>query len=109
MGDIPDLSKYEKYEELTQGKLHYYEAGTGRDVLLLHGMGVYTSADTFLFVFELLAEKYHVIASDHLGFGKSSRVFENGPTFDVIVDGHREFLYKKGIGRVDVIGHSAGA
>ena len=108
MGAIPDLSRYEKYEELTQGRLRYYEAGAGRDVLLLHGMGVYTTADTFLFMFEPLAKKYHVMASDHFGFGKSSRVLENGPTFDVIVDGYREFLYKKGIERVDIIGHSAG-
>ena len=94
---IPNLSKYEKYENLTQGKIRFYEAGEGRDLLLLHGMGVYTTADTFLFMFEKLAKRYHVMASDHFGFGKSTRVMDNGPTFDVIVDGYREFLYKKNI------------
>ena len=105
---LPDLSKYEKYEQLTQGKVRYYEAGSGKDVLLLHGMGVYTSADTFQFQFEALAEKYHVIAMDYLGFGNSDRVLGNGPTFDVIVDGIREFLDIKGLEQVHIVGHSAG-
>jgi len=108
MGVLPDLSKYEKFEEVTQGRMRYYETGRGRTVLLLHGMGVYTSADTFLFMIEPLAQKYHIIAVDYLGFGKSTRALENGPTFDVIVDGIRELLYKKGEERVDIIGHSAG-
>jgi pyruvate dehydrogenase E2 component (dihydrolipoamide acetyltransferase) len=105
---LPDLSKYEKYEQLTQGKVRYYEAGSGKDVLLLHGMGVYTSADTFQFQFEALAEKYHVVAMDYLGFGNSDRVLGNGPTFDVIVDGIREFLDIKGLEQVHIVGHSAG-
>ncbi len=108
MGVLPDLSKYEKYQEVTQGQIRYYEAGSGKDLLLLHGMGVYTSADTFQFMFEPLAEKYHVIAIDYLGFGKSSRVLGNGPTFDVIVDGIREFQDQVGFGAAHVIGHSAG-
>jgi pimeloyl-ACP methyl ester carboxylesterase len=110
MGVLPDLSKYEKYQELTQGTMRYYEAGTHnkRKLLLCHGMGVYTTADTFLFMIEPLAEKYHVIAVDYLGFGKSTRKLANGPTFDVIVDGIRELLYKLDYHPVDLIGHSAG-
>ncbi len=105
---LPNLDKYEKYEQLTQGKVRYLEAGSGKDVLLLHGMGVYTSASTFQFMFEPLAAKYHVVALDYLGFGNSDRVLGNGPTFDVIVDGIREFMDKKGIAHASVVGHSAG-
>ena len=105
---LPDLSKYEKFETVTQGKMRYYEAGEGDNVLLLHGMGVYTSADTFQFHFEALAKKYHVIALDVLGFGKSDRSLAHGPTFDVIVDGVREFLDMKGIESTHLVGHSAG-
>ncbi len=105
---IPDLSSYEKFETLTQGKVRYYEAGNGAPLLLLHGMGVYTSADTFQFMFEELAQQYHVIAIDFLGFGKGDRMLGNGPTFDVIVDGLREFLDNVGLDRVNVVGHSAG-
>jgi pimeloyl-ACP methyl ester carboxylesterase len=105
---LSDLSKYEKFETVTQGKVRYYEAGEGENVLLLHGMGVYTSADTFQFQFEALAKKYHVIALDFLGFGKSDRTLEHGPTFDVIVDGVREFIDMKGIESTHLVGHSAG-
>jgi len=105
---LPDLSSYEKFETITQGKIRYYEAGLGENLLLLHGMGVYTSADTFQFQFEALAKDYHVIALDFLGFGKSERKMANGPTFDVIVDGVREFIDKKGIELTHIVGHSAG-
>ena len=44
---FPDLATYEKYESLTQGKVRYYEAGEGENLLLLHGMGVTNSADSF--------------------------------------------------------------
>jgi len=107
---LPDLSKYEKYEQLTQGKVRYYEAGRGKPtLLLLHGMGQQTSADTFQWIFEPLAKKYHTVAVDYLGFGKGDRVLKNGPTFDVIVDGLREFMDHKGIKQAWLVGHSAGA
>ena len=70
---IPDLSGYEKFATLTQGKVRYYQAGSGTPLLLLHGMGVYTSADTYQFIFEDLAKDYQVVAVDFLGFGKGDR------------------------------------
>jgi pimeloyl-ACP methyl ester carboxylesterase len=106
---LPDLSAYEKYEQLTQSRLRYYEAGEGPVLLLLHGMGVNASADSFQFIFKELAEALHVIALDLPGFGKSDRVMEYGPTFDLIVDAIRQFIDKKALGQVDVLAHSAGA
>ena len=105
---LPELATYEKYESLTQGKVRYYEAGEGENLLLLHGMGVTNSADSFQFIFETLAQGNHVIALDLLGFGKSQRALENGPTFDVIVDGLREFMDIKGISSTNLLAHSAG-
>ena len=105
---VPDLSDYEKFMTLTQGRVRYYEFGSGEPLLLLHGMGVYTSADTYQLMFEELAEKYHVVAVDLLGFGKGDRRLAYGPTFDVIVDGVREFLDNIGIERTSLVGHSAG-
>ncbi|MFT7460565.1 MAG: pimeloyl-ACP methyl ester carboxylesterase, partial [Planctomycetota bacterium] len=40
--------------------------------------------------------------------GKSERILANGPTFDVIVDGVREFIDNKGIEKTHIVGHSAG-
>jgi 4,5:9,10-diseco-3-hydroxy-5,9,17-trioxoandrosta-1(10),2-diene-4-oate hydrolase len=107
---LPDLSKYEKFQDLTNGRVRYYELGSGTNhTLLLHGMGYYTSADTFQYVIEELGQHLHILAPDYLGFGKSTRKLEHGPTFDVIVDSLREFMDVKGIERADLVGHSAGA
>jgi pimeloyl-ACP methyl ester carboxylesterase len=106
---LPELTKYEKYQDLTNGRVRYYEAGSGDNhTLLLHGMGIVTSADTFAFIFDRLAEKMHVYNMDMLGFGKSSRKMAYGPTFEVIIDGIREFMDVKGIDKVNIVGHSAG-
>ena len=106
---LPDLSKYEKYQDLTNGKVRYYELGSGDNhTLLLHGMGYYTTADTFQYVIEELGKHLHILAPDYLGFGKSTRKMEYGPTFDVIVDSLREFMDVKGISQANLVGHSAG-
>ncbi|MGE0059497.1 MAG: alpha/beta fold hydrolase [Dehalococcoidia bacterium] len=106
---LPDLKKYERFQDLTNGRVRYYEAGEGDDhTFLLHGMGTQTSADTFAFIFEKLAEKLHVYNIDMLGFGKSTRQMAYGPTFEVIIDGIREFMDVKGLSKVNLIGHSAG-
>jgi pimeloyl-ACP methyl ester carboxylesterase len=106
---LPDLSRYEKFVKLTNGTMRYYELGQGENhTILSHGMGVYTSADTFQFILEALAEKLHVFAIDCIGFGKSTRSIPNGPNFDIIVDGIREFMDIVGIQRANYLGHSAG-
>ena len=106
---LPELAKHEKYEDLTNGRVRYYEAGSGDNhTILLHGMGIVTSADTFAFIFDRLAEKMHVYNMDMLGFGKSSRKMAYGPTFEVIIDGIREFMDVKGLDKVNLVGHSAG-
>lgn len=105
---LPDLSAYEKFEDLSQARLRYYEAGEGPDLLLLHGMGINASADSFQFMFEELAQKFHVIAIDTPGFGKGDRVMRYGPTFDIIVDVFREFIDRKALDKPNVLAHSAG-
>ena len=106
---LPDIARYERYIELTNGRVRYYEAGSGDDhTLLLHGGGLTASADSFQFVLEPMAEHLHVYALDNLGSGKSDRALEYGPTFDVVIDGFREFMDLKGIGRANVVGNGAG-
>lgn len=106
---LPDLSRYEKHVELTNGRVRYYEMGSGdHHVILLHGMGIVTSADTWQFVIEDFAKHFHVYAPDAFGFGKSPRQMEYGPTMDIIVDGLREFMDVLGLKKVDLVGSSAG-
>ena len=105
---LPDLHAYEKFEMLSHARVRYFEAGEGESLLLLHGMGLNASADSFQFMFETLAQNYHVIALDFPGFGKSDRILKHGPTFDVIVDSVRELIDRKALEKPNVLAHSAG-
>jgi pimeloyl-ACP methyl ester carboxylesterase len=106
---LPDLSQYEKFVNLTNGRMRYYEAGSGDEhTILVPSTILGASADTFQFVIEPLAERLHVYAIDNLGFGESTRVLPQGPLFDVLVDGIREFMDLKGIESANFIGEAVG-
>jgi pimeloyl-ACP methyl ester carboxylesterase len=105
---VKATTKYEKYAKLTAGRTRYLEAGTGPPLIMLHGMGAGTSANSFDFVLEPLAEHFHVYAMDMLGFGRGDRTIVDGPTFSLIIDHVREFMDSQGIERASFVGHSAG-
>ena len=98
----------EHFIELSCGKSRYLEAGSGPPLLLLHGMGVASSANTLDLLSPYLSEKFHVIAPDLLGFGLGTRAVEAGPSFELIVDQVREFLDYLGLETVHLVGHSLG-
>src|ERR1044072_7934063 len=56
-------------------KIHYIEAGSGPTVILLHGLG--GSTQVWQFNIAALAEKYHVVVSAKIGFGKSDKPLVN--------------------------------
>ena len=105
------LAKHEKFIEMTNGRTRYYEGGSGdQHLILIHGIGIVSSADSFRYVFEDLAKKYHVYALDCLGFGMGVRTVAggHGPNFHMIIDQMREFMEEKGIEKASFVGHSAG-
>jgi 2-hydroxy-6-oxonona-2,4-dienedioate hydrolase len=56
----------------TQGKVHYNEAGSGHPVILIHGSGAGANGwSNFRTNIGPLAESFHVIAIDCIGWGKS--------------------------------------
>src|SRR5262249_24119129 len=82
---------HHRYATVNGRTLFYREAGPAdaRTVVLLHGF----PASSFMFrnLIPLLADRYHVIAPDHLGFGLSdappaSPVGEFDYTFDALAD-----------------------
>ena len=102
-------TRTEQYIDLTNARTRYIEAGTGDDhLILLHGMGIASSADSFEFVIDDLAQRYHILSLDQLGYGKGTRTIVEGPTFDLTVDHVREFMDARGIARASFVGHSAG-
>ncbi len=98
----------ERYLELSLGRARVLETGSGTPLLMLHGMGLSNSANTFDTIAPLLATRYRVIAPDLLGFGKGTRTVEDGPTFELMVEHLRELMDTLELARAVVVGHSMG-
>ena len=62
-------SQYENYAKLTAWRTRYLELGSGPPLIMLHGMGHASSANSFDYVIEPLSKHFHVYSMDMLGFG----------------------------------------
>ncbi|MGK2941275.1 MAG: alpha/beta fold hydrolase [Immundisolibacter sp.] len=98
----------EHHIKLSCGDNRYLEAGDGPPLLLVHGMGVATSANSVEMLIPHLAPRFRVLAPDLLGFGLGTRQVEAGPTFDLILEQLREFMDRLGLAQVHWVGHSLG-
>jgi pimeloyl-ACP methyl ester carboxylesterase len=86
-------------------KIHYLEAGTGPTVVLLHGLG--GSTQVWQFNIAALAEKYHVVVPDQIGFGKSDKPLVNY-RIRTYVDFLDQFCKQLRIDRATLVGNSMG-
>jgi len=86
-------------------KIHYVEAGSGPTVILLHGLG--GSTQVWGFNIGPLAEKYHVVVPDQIGFGKSDKPLVNY-RIRTYVDFLDQFCKQLGIERASLVGNSMG-
>jgi pimeloyl-ACP methyl ester carboxylesterase len=86
-------------------KINYVEAGSGPTVILLHGLGGSTQA--WGFNTSVLAEKYHVVVPDQIGFGKSDKPFVNY-RIRTYVDFLDQFCKQLKIERATLVGNSMG-
>jgi pimeloyl-ACP methyl ester carboxylesterase len=98
----------EHHIKLACGDSRYLEAGAGPPLLLVHGMGVATSANSLEMLIPYLATRFRVLAPDLLGFGLGTRQVEAGPTFDLILDQLREFMDRLDLTQAHWVGHSLG-
>ncbi len=90
---------------------HVWHGGDGFPILLMHGAGPGTSAvANFGKVREPLAARYHIYATDMIGFGKSGRKSEP-PYFDypLWVEQMQAVLDQIPAGPVGLLGHSISA
>jgi 2-hydroxy-6-oxonona-2,4-dienedioate hydrolase len=87
-------------------KLHYREAGTGRPVILLHGLGGDGSRWAPNIV--PLAKSFHVIALDQIGFGQSDKPMANYHT-GMLAEFLARFLAAVGVSKASLVGNSMGA
>jgi pimeloyl-ACP methyl ester carboxylesterase len=86
-------------------KIHYLEAGTGPTVILLHGLG--GSTQVWQFNIAALAERYHVVVPDQIGFGKSDKPLVNY-RIRTYVDFLDQFCKQLRIDRATLVGNSMG-
>lgn len=87
-------------------KMHYYEAGSGTEtVVLVHGMG--GNGSNWATTIAALSPKYRVIAPDLVGFGKSDKP-QIGYRPATFVDFLDKFLTEVKIDKAHIVGHSLG-
>src|ERR1041385_663956 len=86
-------------------KIHYLEAGSGPNLILLHGLG--GSSEVLGFNIGPLAEKYHVFVPDQIGFGKSDKPLVNY-RIRTYVDFLDQFCKQLNITRPILVGNSMG-
>jgi pimeloyl-ACP methyl ester carboxylesterase len=104
-------SVHHRYATVTGERLFYREAGPPEApaVVLLHGF----PASSFMFrhLIPLLADRYHVIAPDHLGFGHSDAPAADrfGYTFDALAGLTDDLLGQLGVDRYALYVHDYGA
>ena len=110
MESWPELTKFSKEIKLEshQVNLFYFEAGHNNpdNIILIHGLG--DEADTWRYLIEPLAGKYHVFAIDLPGFGRSDKPDRDySPQF--FLSTLSEFLAAQSIKKTFLMGSSLGA
>ena len=91
---------------------HYFEAGVehkGRkpSVLLLHSAEFGGCAETsWEHNLPVLAQRYHVLAPDHLGFGLTDKIFDFNGQFNKRITHIRRFIEAMCVEKVHVMGSS---
>ena len=93
-------------------RTHYIESGAvhrGRrpSLLLLHSAEFGGAAElSWEFNIDVLGQQYHVIAPDHLGFGRTDKVFDFNGQFNRRIEHIRRFIEVMCLGPVHVMGSS---
>ena len=99
---LPDMRSIQVHGQT----IRYIEAGQGPDLVLLHGLGSSAAFDWGA-VIPTLAQRYHVLAMDQLGFGQSAKplIAYGVQTWVDMLDG---FLKARHVTRFALDGESLG-
>lgn len=94
-----------KQVEVFGQKINYVEAGSGPNVILLHGLGGDTT--NWMLTIPALAKNYHVWVPDQIGFGQSDKPLINYRV-GTLVEFLNGFCKQVGIGKAAIVGNSLG-
>ncbi len=90
-------------------KTHFLEAGNGPDLVLLHGGEYGASAEiTWKYNIESLAQQFHVVAPDILGWGETDKIYSFSDPAGYRINHVRRFLDAVGMSKAFFVGNSAG-
>jgi len=91
-------------------KTRFLEAGSGPDLVLLHGGEYGASAEiTWRYNIDALAERFHVVAPDILGWGQTDKLYSFTDPAGLRIKQHvQRFLEILGVGKAFFVGNSAG-
>jgi len=100
-----------QHRTITAGDIqtHFLEAGSGPDLVLLHGGEHGASAEiTWRDNIDALAAKFHVVAPDLLGWGRTEKIYSFSDPAGFRIKHLETFLATLGIGKAFFVGNSAG-
>jgi pimeloyl-ACP methyl ester carboxylesterase len=90
-------------------KTHFLEAGSGPDLVLLHGGEYGASAEiTWRYNIDALAQRFHVVAPDILGWGQTDKLYSFTDPAGLRIKHVQRFLKILAIGKAFFVGNSAG-
>ena len=90
-------------------KTHFLEAGSGPDLVLLHGGEYGASAEiTWRSNIEALAQRFHVVAPDVLGWGQTDKIYSFSDPAGLRIKHLQRFLETLDVGKAYFVGNSAG-
>jgi 2-hydroxymuconate-semialdehyde hydrolase len=90
-------------------RTHFIEAGDGPDLVLLHGGEYGASAElTWKHNIGLLAERFHIIAPDMLGWGGTDKIYNFSDPAGYRIKHLKRLLELLGIHQAFFVGNSAG-
>jgi 2-hydroxymuconate-semialdehyde hydrolase len=90
-------------------KTHFLEAGNGPDLVLLHGGEYGASAEiTWKYNIESLAQRFHIVAPDVLGWGQTDKVYSFSNPAGYRIAHTKRFLETVGVSNAYFAGNSAG-
>ncbi|MEZ5737115.1 MAG: alpha/beta hydrolase [Novosphingobium sp.] len=96
-----------RFADIAGIRTRYYEAGSGRPVLLVHGGGA--ASDTWVRNIETIASRYRVIAPDLVGHGFSDAIDLEGKVPQQVQVQHlRAVIEALDLNGVALVGHSFG-
>jgi 2-hydroxy-6-oxonona-2,4-dienedioate hydrolase len=101
-----------KFVTLGGVRTRYFEAGTGEDLVLIHGgkFGTFYSAYHWSLNFDELSKHFHVYAFDKLGMGDTDNPKSDADyTMVAVIEHARAFVQTLGIKNATLAGHSRGA